>query len=197
MKNLINSYFDKLKQCIDNLDRDDILNLVDIMEKARKGKKKVFIFGNGGSGATASHFAGDMNKGVSYKKEIRHRVLALTDNIPVITAYANDLSYEDVFVEQLKNFLEDGDIVIGISGSGNSKNILRAIEYANIKNNITIGLTGYDGGQLKQISKYSINANINDMQITEDIHMILTHLLMKLLIFSDLVDEKRNDLLNF
>jgi D-sedoheptulose 7-phosphate isomerase len=181
MKDIINSYFEQLKKSLDKMDRDEITNLVDIMEAARKKQKKVFIFGNGGSAATASHFAGDMNKGVSYGKEVRHRVIALTDNIPAIMAYANDTSYDDVFVEQLKNLIDPEDVVIGISGSGNSKNVLAAIEYANGKGNITVGITGYDGGKLKKISKYSINANINDMQISEDIHMILTHLLMKLL----------------
>jgi D-sedoheptulose 7-phosphate isomerase len=182
MKNLINSYFDQLKKCLDSLNYDEIINVVNIMEEARKKHKKIFIFGNGGSAATASHFAGDVNKGVSCGQKIRYRMVALTDNVPTIMAYANDVSYDDVFVEQLKNFIDDGDIIIGISGSGNSKNVLKAIEYANSRGNITIGITGYTGGILKDVSKYSVNAKIDDMQIAEDIHMILTHLLMKLLI---------------
>lgn len=181
MKDLINLYFDKLKNCLDNLDRDEIASFMKIMETAREKQKKVFIFGNGGSAATASHFAGDMNKGVSYGQKLRYRVIALNDNIPTVMAYANDIDYEDIFVEQLKNFIDEGDIVIGISGSGNSQNVLKAIEYSNSIGNTTIGITGYDGGMLKKISKYSVNANINNMQISEDIHMILTHLLMTLL----------------
>ena len=108
-------------------------------------------------------------------------MVCLNDSIPTMLAYANDVNYEYVFVEQLKNFLNKGDIVIGLSGSGNSKNVLNAIEYANSKNAITIGLTGYDGGFLKKICRYSVNANINDMQISEDIHMMLCHMAYSIL----------------
>ena len=99
--------------------------------------------GNGGSGASASHAAGDLNKGVSYGREKRFRVISLNDNLATLTAYANDVSYVDVFVEQLKNFLRPGDLVIAISGSGNSPNVLKAIEYANQQGAITVGLTGF------------------------------------------------------
>lgn len=178
---VVNDYISQLKEALDNLDRGDILELARVLENARQNGNKVFIFGNGGSGSTASHFACDINKGVSLGLTKRHRIIALTDNIPTMLAYSNDLSFDDVFVEQLKNFLEPGDLVIGISGSGNSKNVIKAIEYANEKNNLTIGFTGFGGGKLRQISKLTVNANKNDMQISEDIHMILVHLLMKML----------------
>lgn len=178
---IIEDYITVLKSTLDNFDKNEVIILNDILEETRQKGKKVFIFGNGGSGSTASHFACDINKGVSLKQSNRHRVIALTDNIPTMLAYANDIGYEDVFIEQLKNFIEDGDIVIGISGSGNSKNILKAIEYSNLRGNVTIGITGYHGGDLKKISTYSVNANYNDMQISEDIHMILVHMLMKTL----------------
>ena len=96
-------------------------------------------------------------------------------------AYANDIDYNSLFVEQLKNFLKEDDVVIGISGSGNSKNVLKAIEYANQKNNLTVGITGFDGGNLKKIARYSVNVNVNNMQITEDLHMMITHLIMTVL----------------
>ena len=178
---LINDYISQLKETLDNLERGDVVRLAEIFETARLNGNKVFIFGNGGSGSTASHLACDINKGVSLGLEKRHRVIALTDNIPTMLAYSNDISYDEVFVGQLKNFLDPGDVVIGISGSGNSKNVIKAIEFANSQNNLTVGITGYGGGKLREIASFSVNANINDMQISEDIHMILVHLLMKML----------------
>ena len=178
---LINDYITELKQTLDNLDRGEILKFASILDEARLNGNKVFIFGNGGSGSTASHFACDINKGVSVGLDKRHRIIALTDNIPTMLAYSNDMSYDDVFVEQLKNFIEPGDVVVGISGSGNSKNIVKAIEFANTLNNLTVGITGYGGGKLRDIATFSVNANYNDMQISEDIHMMLVHVLMKIL----------------
>lgn len=173
----INGYLEQLKSCIDNLDREEINTFIKVLIEARNNKKHIFIMGNGGSAATASHFCCDFNKGMSYLKDDKFRMICLNDNVATMLAYANDVSYDDVFVEQLKNFLDEGDIVIGISGSGNSKNVLNAIEYANKNNAVTIGLTGFNGGVLKQMVKYSVNANINDMQVTEDIHMMICHLI--------------------
>lgn len=177
----INMYFEKLKYAIDSLNRDEINKLVELVIDVYKKDANIFIFGNGGSASTASHFACDINKGVCCGSEKRYKIISLTDNIATIMAYSNDVGYEYVFVEQLKNFLKDDDLVIGISGSGNSKNILKAIEYANIRGNITIGFTGYNGGILTKIAKYSVNTKIDDMQISEDIHSIVLHLLMKIL----------------
>lgn len=177
---ILENYLKGLQSAIDNLDRNEVLNFVSALERARNTSKKIIIFGNGGSGSTASHFACDLNKGVSLNKNKRYKVIALTDNMPTILAYSNDLSYDDVFIEQLKNFLEEGDVVVGISGSGNSINVLKAIEYANKMGNTTVGITGYGGGRLREISKMSVNANFDDMQVSEDIHMILVHLVMKL-----------------
>lgn len=117
----------------------------------------------------------------SFEHNKKFKFVCLNDNIPSLMAYANDLSFEDIFIEQLKNFFQPNDVVIGISGSGNSKNVLRAIEYANINRGITVGLTGYDGGILKKIVQYSVHVPVNDMQITEDIHMVLDHCMMKIL----------------
>jgi D-sedoheptulose 7-phosphate isomerase len=178
---VIESYVSLLRETIDKLDKNDIVIFNNLLENTRKNGKRVIIFGNGGSGSTASHFACDINKGVSLTLSNRHKIIALTDNIPTMLAYANDIGYDDVFVEQMKNFLEEGDMVVGISGSGNSKNVIKAIEYANAKGNVTVGWTGYRGGKLKEIAKHSINANVEDMQVSEDIHMMLVHILMKTL----------------
>jgi D-sedoheptulose 7-phosphate isomerase len=177
----IDKYFNLLKETIDNLDRKDISGFIDIIKEAYDRGSNIYVCGNGGSALTASHFACDLNKGASCNLGKRFRVMPLTDNIATIMAYANDISYEDVFVEQLKNHLKKGDVVVGISGSGNSRNVVKAIEYANQSNNITIGITGFDGGILKKIASHSVNANCNDMQISEDVHMILCHLTMKVL----------------
>ena len=180
MLNKINDYFDKVKNCIDNVDRNEIKKFIDILSDAKVNGMQIFIMGNGGSAASASHFCCDFNKGVSYQKDNKFKMICLNDNIATVMAYANDVGYEDVFVEQLKNFLRKGDIVIGLSGSGNSKNILKAVEYANANGAITVGLTGYDGGMLKKIASYSVNANIDDMQVSEDMHMMLIHMLMQI-----------------
>lgn len=177
----IQEYFNLLKTTIDSIDHNDVKKVADLMADTKNTQKKIIIFGNGGSASTASHLACDINKGISFGKEIKYRVLSLNDNIPTMLAYANDISYNDVFVEQLKNFMEQGDLVVGISGSGNSVNVIKAIEYANSKGNTTVGITGYEGGKLKQICSVSLNAPVNDMQISEDLHMIFAHLLMKLL----------------
>lgn len=181
MREFIEEYFNKLKTTIDNLNRDEIETFIKVLVQAKEAGKMVYIMGNGGSAATASHFCCDFNKGVSYGKDKRFKFICLNDNLATMMAYANDISYDDIFVEQLKNFLNSGDVVIGISGSGNSKNVLKAIEYANSADGTTIGITGYDGGKLKKMAKYSVNTNINDMQISEDIHMILDHLCSKAL----------------
>ncbi|GAB1483018.1 SIS domain-containing protein [Treponema sp.] len=172
----IEAYLTKLKATLDKLSRTELDTFLNLFVDALENDKYIFIMGNGGSGATASHFAGDFNKGLSYKKAKRFKFICLNDNLPTFTAYANDVSYEDIFVEPLKNFLRRGDLVIAISGSGNSPNVLKAIEYANENGAITVGLTGYDGGKLKQLAQHGVHVPIDDMQVTEDIHMVLDHL---------------------
>lgn len=176
----INEYVERLKNALSRFNKEEMNKFAELLLDTYLKDENIFIFGNGGSASTASHFATDINKGVSYGLEKRFKVIPLTDNLATITAYANDLSYEDIFVEQLKNFLRDGDLVIGISSSGNSKNVLKAIEYANSRGNITVGITGFDGGSLRKVATYSVNANVNDIQISEDIHMVLTHLAIKI-----------------
>ena len=183
MREKINNYFGRLKNTLDNMDRDEIETFIQLLNTAREQGNNIFIMGNGGSAATASHFVCDFNKGASYMHDDKKRFkfICLNDNVATMMAYSNDVSYEDIFVEPMKNFFNKGDVVIGISGSGNSKNVVKAIEYANQNGGTTVGLTGYSGGRLKQICKYSINANIDDMQISEDIHMILCHLIMQII----------------
>jgi len=181
MQNQIENYFSKLVKTVEQIDINEVQKCANVLLDAYRNDKQIFICGNGGSASTASHFACDINKGVSYGLDKRFKVIPLSDNLATITAYTNDVDYDIVFVEQLKNFFQPGDVLIGISGSGNSKNVLNAIEYVNNNNGISIGWTGFSGGKLKEISQYSINANIEDMQISEDMHMVFTHLMMKIL----------------
>jgi D-sedoheptulose 7-phosphate isomerase len=151
--------------------------IVSVLTKARDSGRRVYVMGNGGSASTASHMASDLGKGASRKDAARFKAIALTDNIPVMLAWANDSSYEDIFVEQLRNHLEKGDVVIGISGSGNSENVLRAIEYANKNGAETIGLSGFDGGKLAKMARTSYIVPNHCMQQVEDLHLIIEHLL--------------------
>jgi D-sedoheptulose 7-phosphate isomerase len=164
-----------------HIDKSQLNMVAELLMEAYRKETQIFVFGNGGSALTASHLACDLNKGASEGLETRWKVIALTDNIGTISAYANDVSYDDIFVEQLKNFLKVQDLVIGISGSGNSTNVVRAVEYANRLGATTVGLTGYDGGHLARAAMFTFNANINDMQVSEDLHMVAVHLLMQVL----------------
>lgn len=179
MNDIINQYIINLKTTLDNLNQAEILKITEILKAARDNGNQVFIFGNGGSASTASHFACDLNKGVSSNNNKRFKVICLNDNVPIMLAYSNDIGYDVVFSEQLKNQLQPNDVVIGISGSGNSKNIILAMDTAKQFGATTIGVTGFEGGKLKQIADYSFNANINDMQLSEDVHMIWVHIMMK------------------
>lgn len=177
----IEAYFRRLKDTIDLVSREDLNILMNLLEKSRHEGRTIFIMGNGGSAATASHFVCDFNKGVSFNQENKYKFICLNDNIPSMMAYGNDMSYNDIFVNTLKTYFTPGDIVIGISGSGNSENVLRAIRFANENKGTTVALTGYDGGKLKEIAQYNVHIPINDMQITEDLHMVLDHCMMKIL----------------
>jgi D-sedoheptulose 7-phosphate isomerase len=172
-------YFTKVIETIKILDYGEFDNGIGLVEAALKAKKPVITFGNGGSGATASHFICDWNKGISYGQENRIKGICLNDSFPTVMAYANDVSYESVFVEQLKNFIAPDCLVIALSGSGNSKNVLKAVEFANHHEAQTLGLVGCDGGQLKKLALHSIWIRINDMQVTEDLHLSFGHMTMQ------------------
>jgi D-sedoheptulose 7-phosphate isomerase len=174
-------YLNELKDLLNIFPHDRFEEIGKALLSAYEDDKQVFIMGNGGSGSTASHFVCDINKGSCFNLEKRFKVFCLNDNIPTILAYANDLSYDKIFVEQLKNFLRPGDLVIGISGSGNSENVLQAVSYAKEKGAKTIGLSGFSGGKLSKMADIPFVALINDMQKVEDVHMIVVHMLMQYL----------------
>jgi D-sedoheptulose 7-phosphate isomerase len=175
----IDVYLEQLCRQIAALDRKQLAGFVSLLRTACDEGRQIFIMGNGGSAATASHFACDFNKGLSYRREKKYKFICLNDNLPVLTAYANDVGYEAVFVEQLKNFLRAGDLVIGISGSGNSANVINAVEFANAQGAVTVALTGYDGGRLRRVAQHCVHVDVKDMQLVEDIHMVLDHMSMR------------------
>jgi len=174
-------YCQDLKRALDAIPTDAAEKFLKLLESAYQDGRQVFIMGNGGSGSSASHAAGDLVKGVSYGREKRFRVMCLNDNMATVTAYANDVSYADAYVEQLKNFLNPGDVVIGISGSGNSPSILKAVEYANQRGATTVGLCGFNGGKLAGLAQVPVHIPVHDMQMVEDIHMMLFHVAMQVL----------------
>ncbi len=179
-KKEIGAYIEHEIETLRALDRDainDALNL--LLETMEKGNT-VFVFGNGGSSATASHFQNDFNKGVSEHTEKKFNFLCLNDNVATMMAVANDIGFEEVFRFQLRGHVKPGDVVLAISGSGNSKNVINAVEYAKEQGCRIIGLTGFGGGKLRQLADVSLHAPINSMQITEDIHMIFDHLMMSI-----------------
>ena len=177
----IKKYLQLLEKNLSALNILQINQIADVIQSAYDNGNTIFTMGNGGSGTTASHIVCDFNNGASAKLARKFKVMCLNDNVPSISAIANDISYDAIFKEQLKNFLRPGDIVIGISASGNSKNIIRAIEYANMSGATTIGFCGFDGGNLKKTAKYSIHVKTDDMKVTEDIHSIVSHIMMKML----------------
>lgn len=179
--NNIQEYINQEKIILDTLNIEEINTFINLLLETTRKKGVIYICGNGGSASTASHFMNDFNKGVESFCGNPFRFMCLSDNVATITAIANDISYNEIYSHQLKNRLNENDIVIGISGSGNSTNIINAINYANSCGNTTISLTGYNGGVLKNISKYNVHIPIDNMQIVEDIHLVLDHMIMYIL----------------
>lgn len=180
-KSQISTYIEMEKSVLESLDCEAINQVMNVLEDARLNRKRVFIFGNGGSASTASHLESDFNKGISYDQEVKYDIECLSDNVPMMMAIANDIGYDDIFVVPLKNKLKPGDVVIGISGSGNSTNVVKAIEYANTIQAETIGFVGYSGGKVKELVKHCVHVNVDNMQIVEDIHLVLNHMMMFIL----------------
>jgi D-sedoheptulose 7-phosphate isomerase len=170
-------YRDQLLTVIGLVDLDRVSEAIAWFEDARVKGRAIFVAGNGGSAATASHFVCDMAKGASCGKPSRFRIQCLHDSIPTLTAYSNDLSYEAALVEQLKNFAQPGDIYMAISGSGNSPNVLRAMEYANSIGCRTLALTGRDGGKLGKLAELNIHVPEPHMGRIEDAHHIVCHMI--------------------
>jgi D-sedoheptulose 7-phosphate isomerase len=171
------AYKAALLDAIGTIDLEKVAQAIELFRQAREDGRQIFVCGNGGSASTASHFVCDMLKGASYGKDARFRIMALTDSLPTITAYSNDVGYECVFVEQLKNFAEPGDLVMAISGSGNSPNVLRAIEYGAALGCRTIALTGRDGGRLGPLAELNLQVSEPHMGRIEDAHMIVAHMI--------------------
>jgi D-sedoheptulose 7-phosphate isomerase len=170
-------YQTKLLETIGGVDLGAVGRVIDLLKEARDKQRHVFTCGNGGSASTASHFVTDMVKGASYNRDARFRIMALTDSLPTITAYGNDVSYDSIFVEQLKNFAQPDDVVIAISGSGNSPNVVNAIEYANSIGCKTVALTGRDGGKLAPLAQVEIRVKDPHMGRIEDAHLIVCHMM--------------------
>jgi D-sedoheptulose 7-phosphate isomerase len=174
----IRGYLAELDATLRALPHEQVVDLIDAIRDARDRDAQIFVVGNGGSAATASHFAVDLGKGASLGAERRFRVLSLTDNVPWITALGNDLSYADVFVEQLRNYARPGDLLLAFSGSGNSENVLRAVRYANSIGCRTIGLAGYAGGQLREEAQECLVVSADHMGRIEDGHFVIQHLIV-------------------
>jgi D-sedoheptulose 7-phosphate isomerase len=175
--NLLQSYLSGLQVCISEISNQDIQGVADTLFEAYRHNRHIFIFGNGGSAATASHIVCDLRKGTALPGKPRLKVISLTDSIPLFTAIGNDINYESVFVEQLISQVDKGDVAIGISCSGNSPNVLKAIQYASEHGATTIGFTACGGGKLKNSVDKSINLSTHDFGQAEDIHLSLGHII--------------------
>lgn len=173
--NYVADYLEKVKAAIDLVDSSTVDTLISWLAETRTAKHSIFTMGNGGSSSTASHWVNDLVKGASYEKNERFKVMCLNDSVSTLTAYSNDVDYDQALVEPLKNFLEKGDLVIAISGSGNSSNVIRAIEYAKSIGARTVGLTGRDGGKLGSLVDLEIRVPEPNMGRIEDVHMMITH----------------------
>jgi D-sedoheptulose 7-phosphate isomerase len=174
----VQQYLAALRATLDSLPQEAVARLIEAVEDARRRDAQIFVVGNGGSAATASHFAVDLGKGASLGAERRFRVLSLTDNVPWITALANDLSYADVFSEQLRNFAREGDVLLAFSGSGESENVLRAVRAANALGCRTIGLAGRGGGRLREEAEECIVVGAEHMGLIEDAHFVIQHVVV-------------------
>jgi len=177
----VENYLSGLRGVLEEVDIDAVVRVIDILFEAYKKGRRIFIIGNGGSAATASHMMCDLAKGCAVEGKPRIRALSLTDNTSIMTAISNDISYEKVFTEQLKVFLEEGDVVLGITASGNSPNILDAIQYAGGRGATTIGFIGFGGGKLKPMVDVDLTVSSRNYGHVEDLHCILEHLVSQCL----------------
>lgn len=177
----LQEYLETEIQAIRSINIEAVNTVMNVLEQARIAGKRIFTCGNGGSASTASHYCCDFNKGVSEHQNAKYDFECLSDNVATMMAVANDIGYGEIFRFPLKNKMRSGDLLIGISGSGNSENVINAMEYAKSIGAVTIAIVGYSGGRMKEISDYCIHIAIDNMQISEDVHMILDHLMMYVL----------------
>lgn len=176
MPAFVEDYRKRLAAALNSVDLERVQALIDVFARTREEGRQIFVFGNGGSAATANHFACDIVKGASYGREKRFKILSLSEQIPTMTAYSNDVGYDSVFVEPLKNFARPGDVAMAISGSGNSENVIQAIEYANSAGCYTVGLSGLTGGRLRPNVDLSIHVSDDHMGRVEDAHCVVCHM---------------------
>ncbi|HLE15327.1 MAG TPA: SIS domain-containing protein [Anaerolineales bacterium] len=179
--NTIQNYLVDLKRTLDGLPQERIQQVIEILHEARLNKQQVFVMGNGGSASTASHFVCDLAKNTRARSVPNFKVIGLTDNMAIFSALANDDGYENVFADQLASYVQAGDVVIGISTSGNSPNVLRAIQLANTIPAKTIGFTGYNSGKLGSLVDVDLHVPSDCIEHVEDIHLVLEHLICKAL----------------
>jgi D-sedoheptulose 7-phosphate isomerase len=179
------TYLGRLAACLSEVDSDAIDNAVELIRQTWLKGGQIITLGNGGSAMTALHFVTDWNKMVHMHTGKPFRGRSLVDNMGLLTAYGNDLSYADIFSEQVKNLAAPGDLVLAISGSGNSENVIRAVEAANEIGSVTLGLCGYSGGRLKATAQHVVWVNAQDMQLCEDLHAIFGHIVMKRLCYAE------------
>lgn len=176
-KDVIESFLREQESCLEQISgqTNDIEKIIKVLIEARNKGKKIYTLGNGGSASTASHFVSDLLKTAIIKNNKRFSAISLADNIPVMLAWSNDTSYDDIFVEQLKNFLSKGDVIIGFSGSGRSKNVVKAMMHGKKNGAICIGITGMSGGDLPKICDVCLIVPSNDMLAIESVHVTLCH----------------------
>jgi D-sedoheptulose 7-phosphate isomerase len=172
-------YFSKLSQLIKEVNLEEFDNGIELVKNAWNRGSQVITLGNGGSSMTALHFITDWNKSIYLKTGKPFYGRTLLDNIGLLMAYGNDISFDDIFLEQLKNIMKQDDLIIAISGSGNSENVIRAVDFANKNGGQTLGLCGYSGGKLKSLAQHKIWIKKNDMQLCEDLHAIFGHIVMQ------------------
>jgi D-sedoheptulose 7-phosphate isomerase len=170
-------YKQDVLKAVDSIDLEKVDQAIQWFREARAAGRRIFVCGNGGSACTTAHFVCEVLKGASYGRPTRFRIMALSDALATITAYANDVSYDAVFVEQLRNFAEPGDLFVGLSGSGNSANVVRAMEYANSIGCRTIALTGRGGGPLRAMAQLSIHIPNPHQGRSEDAQMVVCHMI--------------------
>lgn len=185
MMNLVQDYIRRLQATLDMLPEEKIYEVIELLHEARLSQRLILVMGNGGSAATASHMVCDLMKNTRKKSLPNLRVIGLADNMPIVSALANDEGYENVFAGQLASYAQPGDVVIAISASGNSPNVLKAVELANQIGARTVGFTGYDGGKLGQMVEFHVNVPSNDIEQVEDIHLVLDHMITSILRSAD------------
>jgi D-sedoheptulose 7-phosphate isomerase len=178
MQDHVSNYINRLRLAIDNLPHDRLQALGEMLFRAYRNEKQVFTVGNGGSASTASHMAADLGKNTIGPHMQRFRILSLNDNAAIVTALANDLGYENIFSEQLVNLIRPGDLLVVVSASGNSPNVLKAIDYARNQCAEVVGILGFDGGKAAELADLAVVVPSDDYGVVEDVHLVINHILV-------------------